>query len=202
VYDNAEAQPFSNDFFPKAGQGAVLMTTRNANLSRVPGSADCEIQSFAAPAGVEFLLRLLHAHDSTRDVASPEAKSEALELSTQLGGHALASTQMAGLICSRHWSSRKCLRLYEDSPRAIHNALPGNTVNLDYKFFINTVFRDQLTGVKNSLAFTLLGILSFLVPDAIDQQLFEPSNSNLPSALQWRKCAVVAANQWSGAVTY
>jgi hypothetical protein len=68
------------------------MTTRNANLSRVPGSAGYEIQSFAAPAGVEFLLRLLHAHASTRDVASVEAKSEAIELSTQVGGHALALT--------------------------------------------------------------------------------------------------------------
>ncbi len=162
------------------------MTTRNVNLSRVPCSAGYEIRSFEIESGARFLLHLLAAQDIERDVGSPQVRTESMELSTQVGGHALALTQMVGFICSRGWSLRECLDLYKQRPKALHSLTYEVEIDANYKYFINTVFREDLRSVRQSFAYTLLGILSFLVPDGIPQDLFEPKNkAGLPKALQF-----------------
>ena len=119
-------------------------------------------------------------------VESTELETSAIDLSVKVGGHALALTQIVALINTRQWSLHEFISLYNARPKAIHNLKPDGGIDSNYKFFINTVFREAFSGFRKSVAFTLLGVISFLVPDGIPQVLFEPKNkSMLPLSLNF-----------------
>jgi hypothetical protein len=160
------------------------MTTRNRNLG-LP-SHKFEVKAFEEKEGAEFLLHMMATQNIGADVRSQESERSARQLSKSVGGHALALTQMACLISERQNTLTKFSELYHRHPKAIHGLKPDSGIDSGYKYFINTVFREDLGGVKGSDAFTLLGIVSFLVPDRIPQELFQPTEkSNLPHSLQF-----------------
>lgn len=174
VYDNAEAGGALDRFWPKGSDGSILMTTRDKNLSRLPCAAGQEIRVFSQEEGAQFMLHLMAYGDVGRVSYTTEDKQAALKLSELVGGHALAITQLIGLIQTMSKSLPEFLPEYERSYRSIRGMAPDGGISADYKHLINTVFRDALSHVSQIDAFGLLGILSFLSPDGIPQELFEP----------------------------
>ena len=152
-----------------ASRGKVLVTTRNRSLAIECTSKVVEILSWDVETGSQFLIFLL-SESISADIN--ETKS-ALDLSRKLDGHALAISQMAGLILRRSWTIQDCFRAYQKSP----NRLRTNALDAAWQLSFESLSDDGAT---------LLGIISFLMPDKIQEEIFlEGSKIDIPDKLQF-----------------
>jgi len=171
IFDNVEDPELLHANWP-TGQGHSLVTTRNHVLAFHPADSGLEVQPFSSQEGAEFLNHLL-----SRDVdysTSNDDLTSAIQLSNSLGGHALAIAQMAGLIHRRSWSITEFLHKYKKNSDKIlrHGTL-------------DTLWRLPFQSLSGS-ASNILGIICLLNPDAIPQELFEPTDStHLPKSLDF-----------------
>lgn len=145
-------------YWPASSHGKAIITTRSHSLSFEPASSGLEVTSWDAQTGSEFLLFLLK-RSIGRDLVA-EGNS-ALALSERLSGHALAISTMAGLIHDGEFSIHEFMTLYMKNPRRTH-ATNELTALWDFSF-------KSLD--ENSLS--LLGVMSYLTPDGVPQELFE-----------------------------
>jgi hypothetical protein len=130
-----------------------------------------EVTSWDAQTGSQFLLFLLEKSIG-RDLEA-EGNS-ALALSERLSGHALAISHMAGLIYDGEFSIQEFMAMYLKNPRRAHAT---NELAALWDFSFKSL--DQ-----NSLS--LLGVMSFLMPDVIPQELFEAGpNREFPEDLDF-----------------
>ncbi|KAK1699798.1 hypothetical protein BDP55DRAFT_723440 [Colletotrichum godetiae] len=114
VYDNVEDFGLLRANWPSPGsQGLALITTRNHSLALNPANGDLEVLPWDTANGTKFLLHLLDGHIST-DLLASEAKS-AYSLAERLSGHALAISNMSGLIHRRSWNISELLDKYGSS---------------------------------------------------------------------------------------
>ncbi|KAI6783832.1 uncharacterized protein J7T54_001708 [Emericellopsis cladophorae] len=103
IYYNVKAAELLRNYWPLSGsKGQVLITTRNHSLSFDPADIGIEILPWDTDTCSKFLLHLLAGQISARFLAN-ETKS-ACSLAERLSGHALALSNMCGLIHRRSWS--------------------------------------------------------------------------------------------------
>lgn len=173
VFDNAESSETILDYWPVANQGCALITTRNHNLAYEPAELGIEVLPFDKESGTRFILHLL-SRDVASDVKSGEYES-ACELSARLSGHALAISQMTGLLNSRKWGISEFVGIYDRNTRQMLNRPGTNSMDAVWKLSFESL------SPQNSI---ILGIMSYLVPDAVPQALFDNVNAqDLPPDL-------------------
>ncbi|KAI3544432.1 hypothetical protein CSPX01_05557 [Colletotrichum filicis] len=170
VYDNVESFDLLRANWPLPGsQGLALITTRNHSLAFDPASGGLEVPSWNTENGTKFLLHLLSGHISA-DLLANEAKS-AYSLSERLSGHALAISNMIGLIQRRSWSISQLLDNYGS--------------NLNFKDGLEAVWKVSFQNLKPDSA-ALLAAFSYCAPDSIPHSLFELKEAeDLPDSLLW-----------------
>ncbi|KAK1508064.1 uncharacterized protein CCOS01_16065 [Colletotrichum costaricense] len=170
VYDNVESFDLLRANWPLPGsQGLALITTRNHSLAFDPASGGLEVPSWNTENGTKFLLHLLSGHISA-DLLANEAKS-AYSLSERLSGHALAISNMSGLIQRRSWSISQLLDNYGS--------------NLNFKDGLEAVWKVSFQNLKPDSA-ALLAAFSYCAPDSIPHSLFELKEAeDLPDSLLW-----------------
>lgn len=171
IFDNAEDPRLLLDYWPAAGRGHAIITTRNHSLAFEPADRGIEISSFEPDGGSKLLMQLLSL-DVTNEIKESEVKS-ALELSEKLRGHALAISQMAGLIHRRSWTIKEFISVYEKSTQRFNHRALDAVWRLSF----------ESLGVESS---EFLGVVSYVAPDSIPQALFEPEKPpDLPGILQF-----------------
>ncbi|MCJ1385774.1 hypothetical protein MMC17_008898 [Xylographa soralifera] len=162
VFDNVEDSELLLEYWPVSSHGHALVTTRNHSLLFEPVQTGVEVFCFDREAGSQFLLHLLKM-DVIKDLSAGETKS-AIDLSEKLSGHALAISQMAGLIHRRSWSITEFLSIYEDNlkkkqgPHGLSEAL-------------DAVWQLSFESLDTKCS-ALLGVLSYVSPDSIPQAFF------------------------------
>ncbi|MCJ1309172.1 hypothetical protein MMC25_002828 [Agyrium rufum] len=175
VFDNAESLDLLLRYWPVADQGCALITTRNHALAFEPAEAGIEIFPFDPDVGSAFILHLLRS-DIAAAISSENVES-AQELSKKLGGHALAISQMAGIIHRRSWSISEFVAIYDRNTKEMLGMPGHNSIDAVWKISFKSL---NLEGA------TMLGVLSYLMPDSIPQALFEPSHpEELPTTLEF-----------------
>ena len=112
--------------------------------------------------GSKFLLHLLKT--DIGEQLTREETSSANELSKKLSGHALAISQMAGLIYRRSWSISEFIKLYNQQPDKMHGVFGNSSINALWDISFKSL---DLQSRK------ILGIICFLEPDQISESLFE-----------------------------
>lgn len=123
--------------------------------------------------GAQYLLFLLKKAVG-RDLTSESASARTL--SEKLSGHALAISQMAGLIYDGEYSIQDFTTMYLDNPRSAHSMSEFSKL---WDFTFQSLDMDS---------FSLLGILSFLMPDEIQPEILHPkTDSKIPQSLQFLK---------------
>ncbi|KAG9250320.1 pfs domain-containing protein [Emericellopsis atlantica] len=156
VYDNVESTDILMPYWPVSSKGRAIITTRNQSLAFEPASEGLEVKSWDAMTGSEFLLWLLKRNISM----DLEAESDsALALSQRLGGHALVISQLACLIHKFNFSIRDFMIVYLKNPRMAHE-------RGEFKAIWEISFQSL-----NEDCRTLLGIVSFLMPDSIPHEV-------------------------------
>lgn len=163
MYDNVESADILMPYWPTSTHGHAVITTRNLSLAFEPASSGLEVTSWNAQTGSDFLLFLLKKNIGQD--AETEATS-ALALCERLSGHALAIQHMAGLIHESAFSIQEFMNMYLKSDQRAHTT---KELAVPWSFSFQSLDSDSLS---------LLGIMSFLMPDSIPQDLFE-SNTDL-----------------------
>ena len=156
--------------------GSVLMTTRYQHIATAAGSSSKRISTFSEADSLELFKKLL-----TKDLAenlSTEEVSSSRALLKSLGGLPLAIQQIASLINQRGKSDTAVtdfLALYERNKNRFHEK-PNEKV--DYSHNLATVWRMAFEKLRAN-AHALLGVISFVSPDVIPQDLFQPRNKGV-----------------------
>ena len=145
-------------YWPVSSHGRAIITTRNHSLAFEPASHGVEITSWDARTGSEFLFFLLKENIG-RDLEAEGTSAYAL--SERLSGHALALSHMAGLIYEGELSIEEFMKMYLKNPRRAHAT---DTLSALWDFSFRSLDEDSLR---------LIGVLSYLMPDLITQDLFE-----------------------------
>lgn len=169
VYDNISSADSLRPFWPASSRGHAIITTRNPSIAFDHASTTVEVPSWDAQTGSEFLLFLLKKEVGA-DVATEGIS--ALELSKRLSGHALGLAHMAGLISRRSWSIAEFVSVYSKNSRRAHDS--------ELQTLWDFSFRSLELEARQ-----LLGVLAFLMPDNIQQSLFELTEEELPGRLKF-----------------
>lgn len=148
--------------WPGNANGSVIITSRDFNAAHSPASAGYHVRPFEDSTGSEVLLKLLGL-DPTLEAHS----SKAIEINQALGGLPLAINQIGGFIIQRKLSLHDFLPLYERNSNKINSKKTGLS---DYEHTISTVWEMSLSNLGGD-SFTLLGLLAFLEPDRIHEQV-------------------------------
>ncbi|RSL45339.1 hypothetical protein CEP54_014315 [Fusarium duplospermum] len=139
-----------------------------------PADDGIEIPPFFNESGTKFLLHLLRM-DVIQDLSTSEVQS-AHELAQQVDGHAQAISVMAGLIQRRSWGIQEFLSIYEKNREYIHVKGRDNALSTIWKLSFESLTRECAT---------LLGILAYISPDSIPQELFTTADpDSLPQRLR------------------
>jgi hypothetical protein len=171
VYDNAEDPMILQEFWPLAGRGQALITTRNSHVSFEFADTRMEIANWDHEKGLQFLFHLLQT-DSAQDLEDTEITS-AHQLADKLRGHALAISAMAGVIHRRAWSITEFMEFYNRHQSQVLLRTPAIKALWDISF-----------KSLDSQSHAILAVMSFIEPDSIPQALFEPEDTtDLPSSL-------------------
>ncbi|KAF4997491.1 hypothetical protein FGRMN_3855 [Fusarium graminum] len=169
VFDNGEDVELLLQYWPPAcSSGCILITSRNHNIQYGPADFGIEVMPFNPEDGSKMLLNLLRM-----DLSNAEADS-ALELAEQMSGHALAISIVAGLIQRRSWKIQEFLDYYEKQKAQLHGS--GTA--------LSTIWNMSFASLNPESAI-LLGVLSYLNPDCIQEVIFNLQNpSDLPASLK------------------
>ena len=173
VYDNAENPDQLQNYWPSSGNGSIIVTSRHKNIFFDMTQAELQIEPFSENEGAECLLSLLIEE---RDV--PPDRTAATQLSQQLGGLPLGISQLAAFTRTRQLTLDKCAQLYGQRKRRMHT--DANARYSEYKQDLTTVWAMQFhTLNEHPDPRALLGVLAFLSPDSVQENLF-----NLPWELE------------------
>ncbi|KAK0747419.1 pfs domain-containing protein [Apiosordaria backusii] len=165
VYDNVESYETLMPYWPSSNKGRVIITTRNHSLAFEPCSEGVQVVSWDAMTGSQFLVWLLKKNIG-RDLETEN--DSALILSERLSGHALAIQHMAGLIHRFRFSIHDFMTMYLKNPRALHQR--GELQAL-FDFSFKSLDEDSNA---------LLGVISYLMPDEIQQEVFRIKDNQQP----------------------
>jgi hypothetical protein len=166
VFDNADKLDLLRPFWPRRGNGSILVTSRDP-LAKSQGSftdGGIDLEPLSEDEGSRFIRMLTSCEEI------PEERKASIHLSNMLGGLPLAMIQMSGIIRRRRWSIEEFVESMEGDAqyREVHNlnnpvqqARYGNTLSTAWNF-------DDLS--KDAI--DLLEILALLNPDRIQEDIF------------------------------
>ncbi|KAK3379097.1 hypothetical protein B0T24DRAFT_610704 [Lasiosphaeria ovina] len=170
VFDNADDPDILLPYWPNsASRGQAIITTRNHSLAYEPADAGLEVASWDTETGSKYILHLLSGYISA-DLLANQHQS-AFALSERLSGHALALSNMAGVIHRRSWTIKELVDFIDSHP--------------DFKDGLSAMWQLSFGNLQEHSA-AILSVVSFCNPDSIPQMLFEPDDpSQLPADMQW-----------------
>ncbi len=175
VYDNAEDPDVIRNYWPLAGRGQAIITTRNPSFAFDLGGHRMEVTNWDNATGLKFLFHLLST-DIGPDLEDDESPA-ALELSEKLQGHALAISAVAAFIHKCALSVTEFVRLYDQHQSEVHDFLGSRSINALWRRSFKTL---------NPRSRALLAAMCFLQPDNIPQAAFEPEwITCLPASLSF-----------------
>ena len=172
IFDNADDPDVLQEFWPKVGNGSIILTTRRpiskSDLSTAVGMniPSIELMSFNKQEASEYLSRLAkHAYN-------PQHPEAAEEIAERLAGLPLALKQIGIGIARREMSFSQFIHVYDRlimcHARWHTSYLPSKTE--EYEHNLATVWNIE---TLDGEALTLLRVMSFLDPDSILESLLQ-----------------------------
>lgn len=161
VFDNVESGDDLEDSLPSGQDGAILFTSRNAEIHHGMKIEGLGIGPFTNTQGRDFLLQLLPGADRVHDTHEAESLAE------RLGGLALGIKQIATYLRESGISIAELLQILDDkeSERQVFEDRSG-FVQLGYGHTLSTAWEISLSRLGNQSR-TLLDMISLLDPEDI-----------------------------------
>jgi hypothetical protein len=175
VFDNAETLETVQDYFPEAGTGKVLVTSRNQEWSRV--AETLEVDVFAREESIRLLQR-----------RNPElSDADADRLADALGDLPLAIEHASAWLAATRMPVGEYLEVLAQKRGELAALVPTPGYEMPVAAAANVAL-DRLA-VENRAALQLLQVCSFFAPEPINQDVFTGARSttiatDLDEALQ------------------
>lgn len=159
VFDNAEPG-ILDDIVPVSGTGQVIITSRAADW---PGTATHAIGTLPPNEAAALLER----------ITGLPAGRDARDLAAELGGLALAIEQAAAYIRQTRGTYADYLQALRTDPRTVYETDLARSESVTARVWQRSL--SHVTGnTPGHPAAAVLGVLSYLAPDAIPRQLLAP----------------------------
>ncbi|KAK5119445.1 hypothetical protein LTR85_007545 [Meristemomyces frigidus] len=173
LFDNADDPEILSDYWPIAGTGSVLVTSRNpmAKTSFFFGDTGHELETMAHTEAADWILSL------SVGSKSKEVSDAADVIARRLDGLPLAVIQVTSIIRMRQLGLPEFVELYESDIESaeFQSTRIGN--RRGYKHNLASVWA---LGTLDSGPLTLLGVISLLDPDRIQEELLKTSEPITP----------------------
>jgi tetratricopeptide (TPR) repeat protein/DNA-binding XRE family transcriptional regulator len=191
IFDNADDLSLVQQYFPRQGNGSLLLTTRAHAVAALASSL--EVDSMGVVEGTHFLL-----HRTQRLGATDDESNEATNVVIALDGFPLALDQAGAYIEETGCSFGDYLQLYHDHRLALL-ARRGNQAT-HYPHSVATTWSLSFQQVEqvNPAAADLLQLCAFLAPDHIPEELLREGAPHWPPMLQQAASDLFAFNQMLG----
>jgi NB-ARC domain len=177
VLDNVENVKLVRAFWSVCSHGPILVTSRHDIVSYDLATAGMEVHIFSEEEGSSLLLKHVG-----RPSYSAEELEAARQLSEQVNGLPLALITLGSQVTLRRKTFRDFLTYYDKYRRQLHKEKGG--IETYYDKSLDTCWQTAF-GFLSSEASYVLGVLSFIAPDAIPEQLFRPNDfTKLPGPLK------------------
>lgn len=159
VYDNVRTVEARTHYWPRTTKGRIIVTTSIYPDTLYLSGVNLEVKPWSAVEGSRYLFFLLKRKDGIHP--DSEENEAAVYLSEKLSGHPLSILLIAGLIHNGSCSTSEFMDMYVEDANQIHG--------MDELAIVwRTTFKEL-----NPESHTLLGVMSWLMPDSIPQELFE-----------------------------
>ena len=172
ILDNIEDLGLLREFLPVPRQGAVLLTTRQAETT--PLAHVLVLDVLSEEEGTLFLLRRagLVAREASLETISTAQQKDARELVHAVGGLPLALDQAGAYLVETRCSLSHYLDLFHTTQQVLLQR--RGTLSADHPHSVTTTFTLVFKQVqqKSDGAINLLTCCSFLAPDDIPLELF------------------------------
>jgi hypothetical protein len=160
IFDNAEPGVLDG-ILPEEGTGQVIITSRASDWRDI--GATHLVGRLPSDQAVELLVK----------ITALAADGDARQLAEELGGLALAIEQAAAYMRQTHTSYKEYLGALRDDPRAVYDADLAQSESVAARVWRRSL--DHVTGGQNDHpAAVILSVMSYLAPDDIPRQLFNP----------------------------
>ncbi len=178
IFDNADDLSLVQEYFPKHGNGSILLTTRANAVGSLATSIEVEKMGFVE--GTHLLLRRAQRFAEAPD----EEANEAGNIVVALDHFPLALEQAGAYIEETGCSFGNYLQLYQTQRKALLNRRGTQTTN--YPDSVSTTWSLSFQKVEqaNPAAAELLRLCAFLAPDHIPEELITDGAQHWPSLLQ------------------
>jgi hypothetical protein len=175
LFDNADDPELLSDYWPTSGVGSVLVTSRNpmAKSTFFFGDVGHELQTVPISDAVKWILQMSDAN------ASDQKEVDAANIiAERLGGLPLAITQIMGIIRMRQLRLPEFVELYESESQLeeLQTTRVGNPRGYEHSLASVWAFENL-----KPEPMALLGIISMLDPDRIQEEILKASTDNLHS---------------------
>lgn len=179
IFNNIENAPFASQYYPPDGTGNILLTTRPGTTGLATDSV--ELLPMDPDEGALLLLRRSQwiSRDADLDAADPQIQEDARELSKELGGLPLALDQAGAYMEPRRKTPAQYLALYKQRSADLLNRRGNDTSHHPDSVTVTfSLAFDQLKATCPAAA-DLLRLCAFLAPDAIPEEIFTQSATDL-----------------------
>lgn len=161
-----------DDYWPAAGRGSVVITTRNQNLIQPPVSASIQLRCFSNTESTQFILNNIPAE--SRDDSKVDDKNAA-KISATCGGLPLALTQVIRFIRSLNVPLAEARRRFPTPEEFVR---PNSELNQfhqpDYYHQVGVpLLWDNALQDLDSACSSLIQFLAHLDPDSIPEDLIK-----------------------------
>ncbi|OQU94534.1 Tetratricopeptide repeat-containing protein [Cladophialophora immunda] len=163
VFDNADNLAILRDFWPVSGNGSILITSRDPlakSRSHVSVSDGIDLEPLDTKTAGS-LIRRLTSRNQSKDLETSE------DIARKLSGLPLAINQISGTIIRRDLSLAEFSELYEQE--ALRTDF--HKVSLETGPGVKTLWTVWAFEDIGATATALLGVIAFLDPDRISEEL-------------------------------
>ena len=176
ILDNADEPSLLEGWLPAAGQGHVIITSREQDFAALA----IDGQSMSAPPDEEALAFLLRR--TGRLAAGDSEKKAAAKLIGHLGNLPLALEQASAFLVARRESFANYLEAFRQRGVTLfgdHKTLVGGHDSLTTTWSLNF----EAVRRHSRASADLLNAIAFLAPDAIPEELFLDGGSEISPAI-------------------
>jgi tetratricopeptide (TPR) repeat protein/transcriptional regulator with XRE-family HTH domain len=189
IFDNADNVAMAQEYFPRWGNGSILLTTRANAVGSLAASIDVEKMGFVE--GTHLLLSRARRLEN----ASEEEINEAGNIVVALDHFPLALDQAGAYIDETGCSFSTYLQLYQDHRKVLLARRGAQSSH--YPTSVATTWCLSFRAVEraNPAAGDFLRLCAFLAPDYIPEELLTEGAAYWPPLLQQVTTDLLAFNQ-------
>ena len=166
MFDNVENSQLIQACWPVSPLGSVLVTSRNEAVSIDTTFGGLEVRLFTVEEASELLCAVIDRKNNTKS-----EQTSWVALVERLDGLPLALILTGMQIRRKHKKIEHFLRDHETDYMRHLKTLSGGVKNLYHQHNLETVYQTSFTSLGHR-ARSILGILSFLAPQDIPEDLF------------------------------